>query len=1525
MLSMSDQAFASSECGVPSTSGNPYVASCLSDPGQYQNGITYNDASYATPTGLKIDIYGTAIVAPINNATAVSVTGTANNGAIISVRNGARITSGGNGLVSATSGTGTALVDNHGSVTSGGIALSAAAGGTGASTIINESDGTVLVTNGTNAALANGGSASITNLGTISSTSTLTGSTPFLGLAATSTGAGSTLTITNAGSASFVADHVGVTGLASLGSSGAVTLGNTGTLSVNARAGAAMGLYVAAAGTPGAVAVGSSGLLTVSGGTSAVGMDVEQGTSAALTLQQASASGGITVSAANLARGLVIGNASGAQSVSVTGGLLQVATTADGSLATGISLNGGTTQTVGITSNYAGGLYKGDVAVTAGGAGSTAQGMVMNGASGNVGATLTNASLTVQSLGGSATGITISGGANVSVGTSQNATNSSSAAILVNAGGNAATGIAIANASGTETVALGDALTVRNTLGGAAGLTMGGGTSQSASFAVDVKVEASGGAAYGVDANGSGGAVGITAQGALAVYNHAGSATGILVGSGVDQTIQLAGALDVQATGAAAGVSLSGTGALAVALQGTSGVISTNGAAAGVQMTGGTSQTLTLGKALTVQSSGADARGLDLANGLATVHLNAPITVSSDTGAAYGLADNGGSGLAVDGIGAITAGSAGDAYGVYSHAVAGAQALTLGTITATSTGGQAYGVSLAGSGQITLSDAGTITAHGANNGAAVQITLSGAATPQSITAHVATVNATGNGVGGVWAEDDTGNVAVTATTVNTTGINAYGVIAVSGGVLSTVSAGTVTTTGAGSLGIGVESAGDGGAAQVIANSVSTTGDQATGVIVVGAGAGTTATATLGTVTTTGAYANGVQGFDQSGALSITATQVSVAGPGAVGVQTQDASGATTIQTATVTAGAGASYAIQAASDTGSITINTATTSAASADAIHAQSNSGAVIVNLADGGATTGGAAGVAITTGGTATINLGNAAGTATLSGATAGISSSAAGGQTVNLRGTVGAGNGQALALSGGASTVNNSGTINGYVALTGSSNTVNNTGTWNAYAGDSTFAGLSTVNNSGTINVFPAATLASGAGATLRMTGLTTLNNSGTINLANGRTGDVLSVSGAVVGSGSSRLVVDANLSSVSLAGAAAGTADQLAAGSVSGKTTLVVNDLGAAKGGAFNFGGIRVITSASIAPGSVVLQGGPIIKGFASYQLLSDAAGNLDLVGLPSSSAFEMVRTATEAQKYWRRSADAWAGQMQALDMSRGSRMWLQVYGGDQTDKSRPVYGATVLNQSVSFTPNLDIDHSWTGAQLGYQLGRDSWAVGLTGGYGYQRGRLQATRDEIKLTGGNFGAYARVQSGGAYANVLAKVDRYHVTYALSALANAPGFYGTTYGIDLRGGYRLAYGQAFVEPQVGLSWTHSDLDGFGTPSGDMAVAFHHTESVFGSLGLKAGLETRSGAWGIRPYVAAAYEGEMNGTARTVLSSGGTSLDYGDASEGGHARIEAGVQASSRTLSVFGKVEGVAGSKARGIGGSAGLSLRF
>ena len=62
-------------CGTVFINGSPDVASCVSIPGNYANGIIYNQNDLTTPDGLLIDVYSTGVVQPTANTNAVTVTG----------------------------------------------------------------------------------------------------------------------------------------------------------------------------------------------------------------------------------------------------------------------------------------------------------------------------------------------------------------------------------------------------------------------------------------------------------------------------------------------------------------------------------------------------------------------------------------------------------------------------------------------------------------------------------------------------------------------------------------------------------------------------------------------------------------------------------------------------------------------------------------------------------------------------------------------------------------------------------------------------------------------------------------------------------------------------------------------------------------------------------------------------------------------------------------------------------------------------------------------------------------------------------------------------------------------------------------------------------------------------------------------------------------------------------------------------------------------------------------------------------
>jgi len=1131
---------------------------------------------------------------------------------------------------------------------------------------------------------------------------------------------------------------------------------------------------------------------------------------------------------------------------------------------------------------------------------------------------------------------------------------------------------------------------------------LGGGMTVSVSGALTAS---SMGAATGISLSSSSGDLAITTGGAVNVTSYADAATGLAASASAGNvSITADKAVTVTANGGSAlgvsGASSSGY-ANAITLDAGLTVTNSNGGATGIAATDGT-QTITLTGPVSVTASGGDAYGINSSNsgGATTIHAPSSISATSTTGIAYGIYIDPPASLTIDQGGTITASGVGSTYGLYSTGVTGAQTVTLGNVTATSSEADATGISLNGSGAITLTDTGTIAANGVSNGSGVTLATTAAAanitatlgtvtttgstapgvslaqangdgTSGAITATVGSVSTSGNGSTGVVLNgSDTGAVSLTigqsvegghSGGISTTGSGADGVaLTTVDGAGTVTNYGTISTAGTGgSDGIYAKSTGAGaitvnsykvttsaagsdaiyaqsvsGAVTIGSTSVSTTKDGSRG-IVANSTSGNVAI-TSGTISTSGTGSDGISA-STGGTVNITTTgTTTTTGAGATGLYAFSNSGAITLTTAAISATGNGALGIRAISQSGAITIN-ATSTIANVPAILANSNTGNITLNLADGG-TTSSQVGPAVdlySGSGTVTINLGSLRTTALVSGDYAGIYSYAGGGQVLNLSGTVEANSGEALWLGGGAAAINNAGTLNGYIdASEAGITTFTNTGTWNAYAADSAFAAGSTIANSGTVNIFPTGFVATGVaspalagGQTMNITGLASFANSGTLSLANGQAGDVLNLGTAsFIGSGHSTLVLDANLAGVAVGTSAAQTADRLVVGASSGVTTISIKDLGAGMAGQFNFNGIRVVTNSSSTAGAYVLAGGSINKGFVQYQLLQDTNANWDLVGVPSAQAFELVRTVAEAQKFWRLSGDAWAQQMQTKQTREGWQGWVQAYGGTETDRSKPVYKETVLGQQVAFTPNLDIRNDAAGVQLGFEWGHAGLGLGITGGYGTQTGHVEATGDQIKIDGGNVGLYARyVSPEGLFAHMLGKVDRYTVKYALGS-ASAPSFGGTTYGVELEAGYHLRSGSLFVEPVLGISWTHSDLDGFSGGSGGMSVAFSHTTSAYGHAGLRAGIETTSGNWKLRPYLGAGWEGEMGDAAHALLTSGGTGLGFDDLKDKGRARLEGGIEGTSaKGFGIFARVQGVTGSRSQGIGGQAGVTFHF
>lgn len=891
--------------------------------------------------------------------------------------------------------------------------------------------------------------------------------------------------------------------------------------------------------------------------------------------------------------------------------------------------------------------------------------------------------------------------------------------------------------------------------------------------------------------------------------------------------------------------------------------------------------------------------GLDVysTTGLASVTnaSTASVTVSG-SGALAGVTASGATvGLSNAGTVSINASTgSGNAYGlmVSGLSASGASSATnTGTVTVTGGAGAAFGLgsSFTSVGSVTLANSGTLTVKGGAGGAAGFLVETAGAVTITDTA---------------------------ALTVSSTAGPNFGAYAISSGSSGAM---TINLTS-------VSLAGPGAAVQ--ANN-GTTGSSASAI-------------TIQSVTMTGASGIGVSGSaSTSGAATITlgsitgatrAGGVSTTGSNSYGVAYAGGLGLLTLNNNNLISTTGASSpGIYLASTGGGVTVNSynVTTAGASTDAIDITSSGASpVSINLADGGTTSSATGnGVSINTGGTAAINIGATASTASVSGGLWGVTVTATGGTTLNVAGSVTGGGGAAISVAGGNATINNAGTINGYLTLAAANDTVNNTGTWNAFGASTTFGGgADVVNNSGVLNINPSVSTA----ATMTFTKLTTLNNAGVISLQGvsgaPHTGDVFNIGGAAyVGSGAAKVLIDANLSTAAVTVSGAQTADQLVTtGAVSGVTTLAVRDLGAGAAGRLNYAGIKVVSAGSSAAGAFVLQGGTIDKGYVQYQLLQ-AGANYYLVGLPGSAAFQVARTSEQAQRFWRESGDYWAEQMRTpgLAGSQGPSVWVQAGGGSDTERSRPTYNIAAVSP-VTLTPDTDIQDNWTGAQAGLDYGMGPWGVGFTAGVGQQTGRFKSNSATLDLNGFNVGAYARYQEGGLFLDALVKYDSY--TVKQDAAAFNVGFNGSTTGAELQAGYHYVSGALFIEPVASVSFTGPSLQTFNSSVAGAQVAFSGGHSAYASAGVRVGETQPYGVWTVQPYAGAYVEGEMSANNSAIITTGAQSQFLGDPRQASLARFELGVIGKAPSgLELSAKVGGETGGTINGVDGKVGLTWRW
>lgn len=764
-----------------------------------------------------------------------------------------------------------------------------------------------------------------------------------------------------------------------------------------------------------------------------------------------------------------------------------------------------------------------------------------------------------------------------------------------------------------------------------------------------------------------------------------------------------------------------------------------------------------------------------------------------------------------------------------------------------------------------------------------------------------TINAEGSSVittaasaTGYTVASGSGDIDLDIGSISTTGASARGISAASTSGNVTVSAQSITTTGASASAILAQSTT--GTATVTNNgTISTAGSAAYGIYARGV-AGVTVDGT-GTVATTGDNSNAIDAISSAGPVTVTQGTVTTSGANSIGIRA-------------------------GAEDDASVTVANVTTTGAAANAISAFSLSGATSVTVT-GAVKSSQAVGVAITAVTTATLNVGQGA---TLDGYSGAVQITSGTGTLIDNAGTIGPEGASALTAitidaTGGAVTINNSGTINGNVLTSDADDVLTNTGTFNAISNSDFHAGNDLLDNQGTFNVAPTSTTAT----TIKIYALETFENSGTLDFRNGHAGDELIVQGDYVGEGD-KLYLDVDPSNL------AGSDSMVFGGSASGTTVVTLNKLTNAPLELDSGTPIVTVGTASEAGAFTLDPSQSDTSGLVGLGIKYDAANlTYDLVAFPGDAAYRTLAISAGVRNLWAQSADAWSARMQQLrdvfpaGADHGTaHVWGQVIGQRQTrdfSKSTTVFG---------ITRQVDVDYAQNtfGGQIGADFrtsAKGQMVYGITGGYLHSTLSYRHVADRVKFDDVNGGAYFGYSAHGLFLNVLGKYDYYWADNNSVSGGYSNKLSGASYGARAEFGARFKAHALFFEPIVSVSANHSQIEDFTLSAG----RFNFDDPD--SLVLKAGGRIGSalslfGQAGSSVYLRANYVNDLSGKDRVVFSSGndGAALEMGAASPYGEAAIGATIAGKSGLrLSVEGNY--ARGGDSDGFGGRVTLGSAF
>lgn len=736
---------------------------------------------------------------------------------------------------------------------------------------------------------------------------------------------------------------------------------------------------------------------------------------------------------------------------------------------------------------------------------------------------------------------------------------------------------------------------------------------------------------------------------------------------------------------------------------------------------------------------------------------------------------------------------------------------------------------------------GAVSTEGAFSAGVVAGSVNG-----DVNALVGGVSTEGFASTGILAGSVNGNVNVGTFFASTEGAfsDAISATSVNGDV--TVGSLFTSTEGFASDGIVAEAGRD---ASVYAGAVFTDGNRATGIQSIG---GRDAFAFAAFVDTDGDFSEGVVALAGSGDATAIALEVETLGEEAHGVRAYSAGGDTNVGVGSVdTAGLG-SHAV---------------------DAYSAVGHTNVFVADSAYGGS---GPDGAGVSFGGGVGPN----------------------GGATLYNFGDIGSRNDRAIVNNDNDSTVWNLpfSTVTGFVEMGGGDDEFYNIFGAFVARGDSDWgAGDDLFYNAGIVTMAPRA-----VPTYVAFNNLETFDNDfGAILLANDIEGDYLDLAHSdFVGGGA--LIFDAYL------GDDTSTADMLRIGGEvvatgpGSPTALFVNDTNGGFG-AYAPNGIEVIDVSNTGVtqiGDFYLAGGPIDKGFFSYDLRLRPDDFWVLQSTPEQEAYELASLVTGAQNIWYTTAGAW--NQRTTDLRTGFTGTGFGGGGADAVVETVVEPETIARngvwaRAIGDWGNYDADNGVSYRQDTYALqagfdgsfdfGQGTMVAGLLGGF------VKSTMDfdtatEVDYSGATGGAYLTYLQGELYIDALLKADILNADYNNGDFGASAGVDVTTIGASVETGYKFhVTPTAFIEPQAQLSYVSVQMDDADFDGTD--VDWDDGESLRGRIGARLGTTiTQENGAVLTPYLKASllneFLGDNNVNVAGFLTADDTSGTWGEVGGG-------------------------------------------